>query len=240
MAAVSLVVRQINLPRYVHSPNLIANRLFAAALNSLYSFWWDVTHDWGFDLLLPRRSRTHLTPVPFRSPPKRLVLPHLHSRTNLLSPNDAEEKGRSPLEEKPTEHTSAAGHKRYPFGLRPTLLLPLPIYPFVIVADLFLRLTWSAKLSSHLHSFSGGDLLIFWIEMAEIVRRWMWVFLRVEWEVIKQQEGHYSGSPRTPYFDQTTSASASSSQFRIHNREGYEDEYELVTSDRGGVESEGG
>lgn len=28
--------------------------------------------------------------------------------------------------------------------------------------------------------------MIFWLEMAEILRRWMWVFVRVEWEVVKK------------------------------------------------------
>jgi hypothetical protein len=78
--------------------------------------------------------------------------------------------------------------KPYPFGLRRTLLLPLPIYPFAIIADLVLRLTWSAKLSSHLHSNIEGDRAIFLIEFAEMLRRWMWVFLRVEWELVKERE----------------------------------------------------
>lgn len=168
------------------------------------------------------------------------MLPHLHSRMSLLSsPIEDEEKSRSPLEGGQVL-TIPGRRDQYPFGLRPTLLLPLPVYPFVIVADLFLRLTWSAKLSSHLHSFVSGDLVIFWIEMAEVVRRWMWVFLRVEWEVIKQQEGHYSGSPRTPYYDEMGTASATTSQFRLHRREGSEEEYEMINSDRGGGGSEVG
>lgn len=37
---------------------------------------------------------------------------------------------------------------------------------------------------------------IFWLEVAEIVRRWLWVFLRVEWEVIKKaQDGHSKSRP---------------------------------------------
>lgn len=52
-------------------------------------------------------------------------------------------------------------------------------------ANLVLRLTWSVKLSPHLHSHSEGSGVIFWMEVAELVRRWMWVFLRVEWEIVK-------------------------------------------------------
>ena len=54
-----------------------------------------------------------------------------------------------------------------------------------MLANLVLRLTWSVKLSPHLHSHSEGSGVIFWTEVAELVRRWMWVFLRVEWEIVK-------------------------------------------------------
>jgi hypothetical protein len=47
-------------------------------------------------------------------------------------------------------------------------------------------MTWSIKLSSHLYSQSDGSVLIFWLEMAEVLRRWVWVFLRIEWEVVKR------------------------------------------------------
>ena len=45
-------------------------------------------------------------------------------------------------------------------------------------------------------------MVIFWLEVAEVVRRWMWVFVRVEWEVVKNMqvnrrlirvEGEYGG-----------------------------------------------
>jgi hypothetical protein len=53
-----------------------------------------------------------------------------------------------------------------------------------------LRLTWSVKLSSHLHHQAGeGSLVIFALECAEVLRRWMWVFVRVEWEVVKKSQG---------------------------------------------------
>ena len=117
-----------------------ARRLLAALLNSLYSYWWDLTNDWGFEL--------------FRSRPT---------------------KG---------EHV----RQPHPFGLRTRLLYPLPYYPFIVLANLVLRLTWSVKLSPHLHSHSEGSGVIFWTEVAELVRRWMWVFLRVEWEIVKDKQ----------------------------------------------------
>ena len=68
---------------------------------------------------------------------------------------------------------------------------------FAFLVDLVLRLTWSAKLSTHLHAYSEGDLIIFWIELAEVVRRWMWVFLRVEWEVVREREVRATVPPGT-------------------------------------------
>jgi hypothetical protein len=75
-------------------------------------------------------------------------------------------------------------------------------------------MTWSIKLSSHLHSQTEGSVVIFWLEMAEMVRRWMWVFVRVEWEVVKMmREG-----PRTRRAD------------NVHEDRGYEEEeFELLT-----------
>ncbi|KAJ7647193.1 EXS family-domain-containing protein [Roridomyces roridus] len=136
--------------------------LLAAAINSLYSFWWDVTNDWGLSLLKPNDSSRN-RPLP----PRRLL---------LSSPEE--------------HHATATNHERqqHPYGLRSTLLYPLPVYPLVVFLNLVLRLTWSIKLSSHLHSKTDGSVTIFWLEMAEVVRRWMWVFVRIEWEVIKKME----------------------------------------------------
>lgn len=64
----------------------------------------------------------------------------------------------------------------------------------LLLINFILRMTWSIKLSSHLHSKSDGTYTIFFVEVAEIVRRWLWVFIRVEWEVIKKkQEGSSNG-----------------------------------------------
>lgn len=146
------------------------SRLLAALVNSLYSFWWDITNDWGLSLLKPRSQKNAFIPVP-----RRLALPHLHSGSPLLP-------------EFPNDEYVLSGETgiQYPYGLRPILLYPLPVYPLLIFLNLVLRLTWSVKLSSHLHSKTDGSAVIFWLEVAEIFRRWMWVFLRVEWEVIKR------------------------------------------------------
>lgn len=118
------------------------------------------------------------------APPKRLLLPRLHSGSALLGSHRPEEV---------VEESNI-----YPFGLRSTLLYPLPVYPLLVFLNLVLRLTWSIKLSSHLHSKSEGSIAIFLIEVAEIFRRWMWLFVRVEWEVIKKaREGRSPGRERS-------------------------------------------
>ena len=176
-------------------------------MNSLYSFWWDITHDWGFDLLVPSSTASEGAPHrPHRtsSPPRPLLLPSLQSPITMLTPEPAPavaDASKEPLlpHERPHPGLRRAPPSWHPYGLRSRLLFPLPVYPFAIVADLVLRLTWSAKLSSHLHAYADGDLVIFCFELAEVVRRWMWVFIRVEWELVKDgKDGHVRSPPLGP------------------------------------------
>lgn len=176
-------------------------RLLAAAVNSFYSFWWDVTNDWGFELL--KFNSPHPTPNgsarESMSPPRPLILPSLHSKSLSSPRNSVSSPSTSHTTYPPTNYQT----NKTPFGLRSTLLYPLPVYPLLIFLNLLLRLTWSIKLSSHLHAHSSeGSVVIFWLEVAEVVRRWMWVFVRVEWEVVKNMqvnrrlirvEGEYDG-----------------------------------------------
>ncbi|KAI4528580.1 EXS-domain-containing protein [Schizophyllum commune Loenen D] len=183
----------------------------AALVNSLYSYWWDVSNDWGFALLKPAPP-----PDPTTRLPRRLVLPHLHSGVPLIG--DAS-RSLSPEAVRNYGHARSfsAGHRRAnslsaaPDGwllsrLRPTLLFPRPklTYGTLLVVNLVLRLSWSAKLSPHLHrALDGGTHTRFgdavhmgvWVlEFAEIVRRWLWVFVRVEWELLRKGETPSGGS----------------------------------------------
>jgi hypothetical protein len=81
------------------------------------------------------------------------------------------------------------------FGLRPTLLLPDPIvYHLFTLIDLVLRFTWSLKLSSHLHTISEIESGVFMMEALELLRRWGWVFIRIEWEAVKMRD--FAGAKR--------------------------------------------
>ncbi|KAF8499751.1 EXS family-domain-containing protein [Russula emetica] len=164
--------------------------LLFALINSLYSFWWDVTNDWGFDLLqfTPKLKRPRPASLP--RPP---VLPVVQERQeSITSPRNSTTTPSSapsspPSSPNPHPHPVTVAH---PYGLRTRLLYPLLVYPLALFINLVLRLTWSIKLSSHLHANAQGEgsLLIFWVEVAELVRRWIWVFIRVEWEIVKRAQ----------------------------------------------------
>lgn len=142
-------------------------RVLAAVINSLFSFWWDVTNDWGLDLLkfeVPRNPDQY-----------RQNLNRQHSGTWDGSQTQ-------------TENHAFQDKRRYRQscrGLRPVLLYPRAIYPILIFVNLLLRMTWSIKLSTHVQTPLDGSFAFFWLEVAELVRRWLWVFIRVEWETIK-------------------------------------------------------
>lgn len=71
-------------------------------------------------------------------------------------------------------------------GLRSQLLFQDPIIYYVaIFVNFILRFTWSLKLSSHLHHVADLEVGVFLVEALEILRRWIWVFIRVEWEILK-------------------------------------------------------
>jgi hypothetical protein len=72
-------------------------------------------------------------------------------------------------------------------ALRPRLTFPSrAVYYGAIAADLLLRFTWSLKLSPHLDHFADFESGIFVLELLEVARRWMWIFLRVETEWVRQ------------------------------------------------------
>lgn len=83
-----------------------------------------------------------------------------------------------------TSKERASAHR--PWGLRDRLIFrPINMYYVVIALDLVLRCTWSMKLSPHLDKFTDFESGIFLIEVLEVLRRWVWIFFRVETEWIR-------------------------------------------------------
>jgi len=196
--------------------------LFAVVINSMYSFWWDVSNDWGLSLLQPSTwskspsnivsndrfgtrlvatvkrwlgSRGDTSPPHQRSPcptpqpfgPVSQAAQNGHARVASLLFGGGQHG--TPLDNHGDSLPVFGSKNPLLFGLRPTLLFPDPlVYHLFVLVDLVLRFTWSLKLSSHLHAISEIESGVFLMEALELVRRWMWVFLRVEWELVKQAD----------------------------------------------------
>lgn len=78
---------------------------------------------------------------------------------------------------------SVRNNPEHPWGLRRhTQFHVKEMYYGAIVIDLMLRCTWSFKLSPHLDHFNDLEGGIFVMEFLEVLRRWMWIFFRVETE----------------------------------------------------------
>ncbi|KAK9460522.1 EXS family-domain-containing protein [Lipomyces oligophaga] len=103
-------------------------------INSLFSFYWDVSRDWDLSIF-------------------------------QLSRDSKNEVSRS--------------------GLREITYFPKQFYYLAIAFDFGLRFTWSLKLSPHLYFFNDFEGGVFVLEVMELFRRWIWLFLRIETEWIR-------------------------------------------------------
>ena len=70
---------------------------------------------------------------------------------------------------------------------RSRLHLPVFVYALAVVANLFLRFSWSITRIPYFRGFHSSVIVLI-IEVGEVCRRSMWNVLRVEWEIICQQE----------------------------------------------------
>ncbi|PIA42651.1 hypothetical protein AQUCO_02000237v1 [Aquilegia coerulea] len=113
--------------------------LLSSVVNSLYSFYWDVTRDWDLS-----SSRIFM----FKNPS--LISNLLHARQWLLF--------------------------------------------WVLASNLILRCTWTYKLSAHLrHNY----ITVFTITLLEMLRRFQWIFFRVDNEWNKMNHRQSSSLPMT-------------------------------------------
>lgn len=141
--------------------------LISLFLNSFYSFYWDVAKDWDLEFFSTLFSHS-----PFSSTSSQQTFsptspslynysqssPHQHNHSHhLLSPHPHQQ----------NQH----------WGLRAQTHFHTPsIYYTAIAIDLLLRCTWSLKLSPHLDHWGEMEGSIFVMEMAEVLRRWVWIF----------------------------------------------------------------
>ena len=68
----------------------------------------------------------------------------------------------------------------------PLLLGPPALYYGIGVVNMALRLSWSLRLSAHLHMHASASATTLLLELLEVFRRFLWNFLRVEWEIVKE------------------------------------------------------
>jgi hypothetical protein len=74
----------------------------------------------------------------------------------------------------------------HPYGLRRRRFFHTQeMYYVAICVDFLLRCTWSLKLSPHLDHFNDLEGGIFVMECLEVLRRWIWIFFRVETEWVR-------------------------------------------------------
>lgn len=146
--------------------------LTSVLFNTVFSFYWDITYDWGLDLL----QTSTFANINWRTP----RLPVLHRRAG---PRNEQYEG--------VQLAARTAHGRRASVLRtPEKPLPLPasVYYILIVVNLLLRFTWSLKLSSHLHQLVEWENGLLLLEALELVRRSAWILLRVEWELVCQEQ----------------------------------------------------
>lgn len=188
--------------------------LLAVVVNSVFSFYWDVEMDWGLklcevDTWFPSRKASEGQPGSSTPPSRSSRQGGWGNRIKSLWKGDGA--GGSGVAHQRSPHpTPLLSHTRphrdaaktpiptlslspiltpiATFGLRPVLHFDPLVYHLFTIIDLVLRFTWSLKLSSHLHTISEIESGVFFMEALELVRRWMWVFVRVEWEAVKMAE----------------------------------------------------
>ena len=79
--------------------------------------------------------------------------------------------------------SASRNNPEHPYGLRRHRYFhTAQLYYVAIVIDFLLRCTWSFKLSPHLDHFNDLEGGIFAMEFLEVLRRWIWIFFRVETE----------------------------------------------------------
>jgi hypothetical protein len=123
-------------------------------MNSMYSFWWDISMDWN------------LINVTFE--PSSLNQHQQQSSQHAITEKD-QQKSSTPM----------IHFRRRLYFSKSTW------YMIAIFFDFLLRITWSLKLSSHIY-IRQLDGSVFFIELLEVVRRWVWVIFRMESEWVKK------------------------------------------------------
>ncbi|XP_011403470.1 PREDICTED: phosphate transporter PHO1 homolog 1-like [Amphimedon queenslandica] len=74
--------------------------------------------------------------------------------------------------------------------LRPTLYYPKFVYVFAIIFDFVIRFACAIKLTLAIVYHNDSDVIYFALIIAELLRRWVWNFFRIEYEDILSRRRH--------------------------------------------------
>lgn len=134
----------------------------AAIINSSFTFYWDVAKDW--DLCLFSDVARFLQDQQQRFRQQRQQQPQQQPHS-LRLPNSQE------------------SYPDRPFGLRKNRYFYADgMYYTAITVDLVLRFTWLSRLTTRLNWVNDLESGVFVLMFLEVVRRWIWIFFRVETE----------------------------------------------------------
>ncbi|KAF9900525.1 protein-ER retention protein [Lobosporangium transversale] len=169
--------------------------LFFVALNSFYSFYWDIYHDWNLIQVLPPGSGSNSVNSRISTGPLSPGTPKIGSMNDMLSQASGGNSGSMNLLGSPSSNGNVNGSNHgnnrtskwyYRLEMRPYLHYEeRSFYIMAMVLDFLLRTTWMLKLVSNIQieEYEGG---VFTMECLEVLRRWIWVLFRFEAEMVKR------------------------------------------------------
>ncbi|KAF9300395.1 protein-ER retention protein [Mortierella antarctica] len=188
---------------YFSDNSLFRLWLLFVAINSFYSFYWDIYHDWSLIQVQPAsRNSPLINSVPTAasgttgsSHPRMSSGPLSPSanKSGSLNINDnslgatsmnSPSMGNGSVHNSPNRQEHHVQARR--FGMRSYLHYEDPaFYYMAVILDFLLRTTWMLKLVSNIQieEYEGG---VFTMECLEVLRRWIWVLFRMESEMVKR------------------------------------------------------
>jgi len=154
-------------------------------INASYSLYWDIVMDWGM----------MQDPYKVAQTACRMDVPSFSSSSLVVSSSVPTDRGHN--------NTTVAGNSNGSNGssagschhiwLRPRLRYGFTLSTLIVIADSFLRFSWTLKFVVPT-LFPTNDAFVLCTQFLEVFRRAIWNLLRVEWENMKQQQQKLSSS----------------------------------------------
>jgi hypothetical protein len=158
------------------------------SVNASYSLYWDIVMDWGMmqDPYMVAQTMVGCT-TPYM-PANTVDTDGIMSNgsTPNLSPSSAgiPIKGHDDHVTPPNHLPHLRYRPCHHVCLRPRLRYGLTLSALIVIADAFLRFSWTLRFVTR---FPTHDTFVLCTQFLEVFRRAIWNLLRVEWENIKQK-----------------------------------------------------